>query len=525
MLNMYIVRFPGISRSLLYCTLILSISAVFVFLLNGNADSGVVSAQTSAGPESVATDFAANPASLGDIPDGPPDCTDIPGPPRNVTFTVSGFSGPPTNVSVALTLNPPHTWTGDLDVSLIAPNGTTRHFIFSFTNNDSSDTAGPYTFNDAAAGNWWSAAAAAGSTAAIPSGSYRTSNGSGTLTLMNPVFAAIPTANGTWTLEFTDFCEGDTGTVSAATLSLTGAAVPTTHTVGDFDGDGATDYTVVRNTGGGINGQVTWFVNKRSDGGQSSRQWGLASDTFLANDFDGDGLADYGVYRGGIQSTFYIIQSQTNTIRVQDWGLSSDDASVVGDYDNDGKADFAVYRPGATPGAQSFWYWKPSASSAQINVVPWGLNGDNPAPGDYDGDHKMDFAVQRANAGNSDFYRRYSSGIADTVTTLGNAADYNVPGDYDGDGKTDLCVVGTAGAFLQWTYRPSNGGPDVVDNWGFDTDYPAPGDYNGDGKADYAIWRPGALSTFWVMRPVTRQIESRQWGLIDDVPVTFTYAH
>ena len=432
-----------------------------------------------------------------------------------------------------MTFSPAHTYVGDLDAFLIAPNGSTFHTIFSFTGNDGSTAAGPYTFNDAASGNWWNVAAAVDDDSAIPSGSYRTSNGStGALTLMNPVFAGIPTSNGTWTLQFLDFCAGDTGSVSAASLALTTAANPQTHTVGDFDGDGTADFTVVRNTGGGINGQITWFVNKHSDGSQLSRQWGLANDTFLANDFDGDGLADYGVWRPGIQSTFYIFQSQSNTIRVQDWGLASDDASVVGDYDNDSKADFAVYRPGATPGAQSFWYWKPSASSTQFNVVAWGLTGDTPAPGDYDGDHKMDFAVQRSNGGNSDFYRRYSSGIADTVTTLGHSSDYNAPGDYDGDGKTDLCVVGIAGApfteggsLLQWTYIPSGGGANVVDTWGFDTDVPVPGDYNGDGKADYAVWRPGALSTFWVMRPVTRQIESRQWGLIDDVPVLSTYAH
>src|SRR5436190_2662022 len=532
---MHIVRFLGGSRSLLYCGLIICISGVMVFLLSGKTGSGVVSAQTSAATESVAATFQANPATLGAIPDGPDTCNG-PGPARNVTFTVSGLTGPPTNVSVTVTLNPPHTWVGDLDAILIAPDGSTFHYLFTFTGgtptggSDGSSAGGPYIFNDAASGNWWSAAAAVPDdpdSSVIPAGSYRTSDINGNLTLMNPKFAAIPTSNGTWTLRFLDFCLGDTGSVSSASLTLATAANPQTHTVGDFDGDGSTDFTVVRNTGGGINGQVTWFVNKHADGSQLSRQWGLASDTFLANDFDGDGLADYGVWRQGIQSTFYIIQSQTNTIRVQDWGISNDDPSVVGDYDNDGKADFAVYRPGTTPGAQSFWYWKPSASSTQFNVVAWGLTDDTPAPGDYDGDHKMDFAVQRANGGNSDFYRRYSSGIADTVTTLGHSTDYNVPGDYDGDGKTDLCVVGITGSpsLLQWTYRPSGGGADVVDTWGFDTDYPAPGDYNGDGKADYAVWRPGALSTFWVMRPVTRQIESRQWGLIDDVPVQYTYAH
>jgi hypothetical protein len=162
---------------------------------------------------------------------------------------------------------------------------------------------------------------------------------------------------------------------------------------------------------------------------------------------------------------------------------------------------------------------------------PWGLNGDVPAPGDYDGDGLMDYAVQRSQGGSGVFYIRYAAPKADTVTTFGLGSDMIVPGDYDGDLKTDLAVVRTnGGGFFNWIYRPSGGGPDVTDEWGVaSVDYPVPGDYNADGKADYAVWRPGAtandFSTFWVMRPVTRVIETRQWGLGQDIPVNLTFAH
>jgi hypothetical protein len=116
------------------------------------------------------------------------------------------------------------------------------------------------------------------------------------------------------------------------------------------------------------------------------------------------------------------------------------------------------------------------------------------------------------------------------VITFGLANDIVVPGYYDSDNKTDLAVINDVGGFFKWTYRPSGGGPDVVDEWGIAaTDLPVPGDYNGDGKNDYAVYRPGAaagdLSTFYVMTPITRQINTRQWGLGSDMPVNFTFAH
>ncbi len=93
--------------------------------------------------------IAANPASLGAIPDAP-GCEDyIGGDPRDVTFTVAGKVGKPTDVGVRMSFDPEHTYAGDLTVTLIAPDGR-RALIFGGLDDfdDGSDLVGPYLFDD-----------------------------------------------------------------------------------------------------------------------------------------------------------------------------------------------------------------------------------------------------------------------------------------------------------------------------------------------------------------------------------------
>ena len=209
-------------------------------------------------------------ANPGPIPDGPASCADF-GPPRDLTFNISGMVRPLGSVRVIFQLSPAHTWASDLEVTLIAPNGL-EHVLFSFTGapvggfgGDNSDVGGVYSFvdfHDTGSGNWWAAAAATGPFDMIPAGVYRTSVAGGAptggrQTRMNSAFAHLTTAqiNGTWTLRFRDHCASDVGTVNAAALSLMNP------TVLDYDGDGATDLVVVRNTGGGPTGEVTWIAS------------------------------------------------------------------------------------------------------------------------------------------------------------------------------------------------------------------------------------------------------------------------
>lgn len=191
-------------------------------------------------PVSAQGTFNATPSTLGPIPDSFGECG-IDGAPRFVSVPVTGVVGGVTAVSVSMVLT--HTWMGELTATLIAPDGT-AHVLFGRTHAQSptdwgtdNDLAGAtYTFNDAAAGDWWAAA----SNNPVPGGAYRTSQIGGTpgatgaMTAMNPVFANRE-PNGTWRVRFTDSCRLDVGTVSALSISLnsTGIITPPVSAVPD----------------------------------------------------------------------------------------------------------------------------------------------------------------------------------------------------------------------------------------------------------------------------------------------------
>lgn len=295
----------------------------------------------------------------------------------------------------------------------------------------------------------------------------------------------------------------------------------------DMNADGKTDYVVVRNVGGGTSGQARWYTAYRDGDPTLSTDWGIASDQFFSDDYDGDGQDDFGVFRPST-GTFYIVRSATDTLIAEQLGQNGDDASVVGDYDGDGRADLALYREGVNVGDQSFWYYR-SIGGGGFTTIPWGQNGDAPAPGDYDGDGKHDFVVQRddPNGVNGRFWKRMNSG-AQSTETFGLKTDTVVPGDYDDDGKTDLAVVRAEGANLRWDYEPSGTAGTTVlgDVWGVAaTDIIAQGDYDGDGRTDYAVWREGTPGQFFIMT-VSRGISaSGPWGQVGDSPVAAFNSH
>lgn len=265
--------------------------------------------------------------------------------------------------------------------------------------------------------------------------------------------------------------------------------------------------------------------------------WGLGGDAHVPLDYDGDNKTDIAVWRGSA-GQFYILRSSDGTLRQVALGQAGDDPSVSADYTGDGSADPAVFRSGATPGAQSTFRYA-NAMGNQV-VVNWGVGGDIPCPGDYNGDMRNDFCIQRADPSSPTQARFYilngtgMSGNQGTESTVqfGVPSDIVVPGDYDRDGRTDLAVARyTAGQPIQWFIRPSStgtisGGPTAIFGDSM-TDFTVQGDYDGDGRTDIAVWRPNpdpTMNFFYIIGSSTGVMQS-EWGQNGDYPAANYNSH
>lgn len=111
----------------------------------------------------------------------------------------------------------------------------------------------------------------------------------------------------------------------------------------DYDGDGRTDVIVFRQSA------QTLYVLNSLDNSISGIGLGTGTrDIFINNggDFDGDGRADPALLKFNddfTEMTWVIVQSGTNSLRVERWGDGISDAIQPADYDGDGKMDIAVF--------------------------------------------------------------------------------------------------------------------------------------------------------------------------------------
>lgn len=292
----------------------------------------------------------------------------------------------------------------------------------------------------------------------------------------------------------------------------------------DFNGDGRTDFAVLRNIGVGPGGQVRWFINHNGAAGGNEVNWGIGTDSFVPEDYDGDNKTDIAVWRSGAANVaaFYILNSSNGTIRIELFGQTGDDPTIVDDYDGDGKADPAVFREAA----QGVWYYRGSLNnpSGAITFVPWGTTGDTATSGDYDGDGKADYVIQRSAGGQNQFWL-FQTTAGTSLIAYGLPSDSIVPGDFDGDRKADIALVRVSGGSLVWYVLPSSTGiasSTPIATFGADTDFIAQGDYDGDGRTDVAVWRPNpdpTLNFFHVLASSNGAYSVNEWGADTDVPV------
>lgn len=226
---------------------------------------------------------------------------------------------------------------------------------------------------------------------------------------------------------------------------------------GDYDGDGKTDAAVFRANSDGS--QPDFYVLNSSNFSVSYYSWGLPNDISITEDYDGDARDDIAVYRQS-NRTFYVLRSGDGS--VQTFAGLPDGSPVAGDFDGDGKGDFTAIRFGG-------WTTARSSQNYQTEVIASTSVDDIAAPCDYFGDGTDGPSSFTPSTGEWRI-RRFTG--ASTSIPWGVAGDVPTPGDYDGDGRCDVAIYRNG----TWWVRQSAAGVSI-NQFGIAGDVPIPNRY------------------------------------------------
>ncbi|HEX5861170.1 MAG TPA: VCBS repeat domain-containing M23 family metallopeptidase [Nocardioides sp.] len=218
-------------------------------------------------------------------------------------------------------------------------------------------------------------------------------------------------------------------------------------------------------------------------------------DVPLAGNFIVGAAAELAVYRRAAVSEFRIRRPGEEP-KVVRFGTASDQP-VPGDWDGNGRLNLGV----RTPSTRTFHL---RTGAGRVDIV-YGWVSDSPVAGDWDGDGRTEIGVWRASA--AKFLLRAADGTT-SAAYLGNRDDLPVTGDWNGDGATDVGVFdqGTATFTLRivdadglaWTAQVP---------FGDSNDLPVTADWDGNGKTDVGVWDP-STGTF-VQRRAPRPTAAR----------------
>jgi hypothetical protein len=181
---------------------------------------------------------------------------------------------------------------------------------------------------------------------------------------------------------------------------------------GDYDGNGIDDVVVVRPQDPDA---ALWIVALMQTEDFIYDTWGLGEDWPMGHDFDGDGRADFGLFRQS-NGTWWRRMSTDGELGAP-FG-TSEDVAVAADYTGDGRVDLATF----TPATGAWSYLNEDLLSSTDFVL--GHGGDIPVPCDYDGDRVADAGVFRPSTG--EWIIELSTGGTLTVT-FGQDGDIPVP--------------------------------------------------------------------------------------------------
>jgi hypothetical protein len=216
--------------------------------------------------------------------------------------------------------------------------------------------------------------------------------------------------------------------------------------VGDFDGDGRSDFVINTHTAG-----VEWAL-KRSTGTaftSSSLPNILRSWTPVAGDFNGDGMTDLLVNTktAGVGWVPFLSKG-TSFTAIGPTALYGWDQPVVGDYNGDGNDDFVIN----THTASTEWalFTSKADGTFQSTAMPNVLRSWAIRSGDFNADGRTDLLVNTKTPG-VDWVPFISAGTTFTATSTVALYSWDgaVVGDFTGDGKADF-LINTHTSGVEW---------------------------------------------------------------------------
>jgi hypothetical protein len=207
----------------------------------------------------------------------------------------------------------------------------------------------------------------------------------------------------------------------------------------------------------------------------------------------------FGVKRSS-NGFFYLRNSLTTG--TEDWIVAygfPTDVGIVGDWNGNGTDTVGYYRPSTsgfvlsnqTP--DTLGGFPPATSSAYL----FGVVGDQPVAGDWDGDGRDSTGVYRES--DETFYLRNlrTGGAADIVISVPWAEPGDIPvvGDWNGDLRDSPGVYRPSQARFYLTNRffSGVGGLHYSQVLGLPGDLPVIGDWNGDNRDGVGVYRNGQV--------------------------------
>ena len=302
----------------------------------------------------------------------------------------------------------------------------------------------------------------------------------------NPVVCGATASTG-WTSGGFDTSHNGGDDAFVAKLSSTGAHLWSTYLGGTNDDYG---YDIsVDSSGNPIVTGYTYSSGWTSGGFDTS--YNGNADAFVVKICD-SGPDNIGVHRG------YMWYLDTDGSR--GWHIPGDtyfgfgitgDEPVIGDWNGDGVDEVGVHRG-------HMWYLD-SDGSGGWNVpgdtyFGFGIDGDEPVVGDWDGDGVDEVGVRRGNMWYLDADGSHGWNIpGDTYFGYGVAGDEPVVGDWNGDGVDEVGVHRPSAGMWYLDYDGNhqwNIPGDVYFRFGIAADEPIVGDWNADGVDEVGVHRP-----------------------------------